>query len=133
MSEVADAKIWSDRAYLSRQGKEILSRSARRIAINQPDHVDDPEDPSLTECLVELQDRSDSEFVDAALVQHLLERDLTYEEIVLWLLHEHCGLDVAELTLADAGMQHPGQHGVNTSLQRSIKRVLDSAERKLEA
>jgi hypothetical protein len=133
MGELSEAKTWGNRAYLSREGKEILSRSARRIAINQPDHVDDPDDPSLTECLVELQERSDAEFVDAAIVQQLLGKDLTYEEVVLLLLHRYCGLDVAELSLADSGMQHPGHEGVDHSLQRSIERVLDSAERKLEA
>jgi hypothetical protein len=131
MERLKEVKTWGNRAYLSRKGKQILSDSARRIAINEPGHVDDPSDPTTAECLVEIQSRNDVDIVDDALVQRLLANQLTYEEVVLWLLHRYAGLETADLAVADVHGTDIQSPAVECSLQRTVERILASAERKL--
>lgn len=123
-------KTFGTKPYLDKEGREILNRAGREIQRNHPDWVDDPEDPSASDCLVHLQERN-SGFSDVGLMCELLGRGLTAEEVVVWILWQHSDLDPVEIFYAHEGKQTAGRAGVDDQAMRNIRSRIRSAAMKL--
>lgn len=147
-------RVFRHRPYLGKHGREILNRSARRIARNEPDWVEDPLNPTLEECLHELQHprkrdqaedplpehrepdrtrpREDLYDVDRDLIVSLLGAGLDYQETVYWILYEYTGLDPREIFHASSGKQKSFSRELDSQAIRNVESVLQSAARTLD-
>lgn len=129
-SERGSAKIFGTKPYLDKRGREILNRAARQIQREQPGFIDNPEDPSTTDCLVQLQ-QGNSGITDTGLIIDLLGKGLTAQETVVWVLWQHSDLEPREIFYAHEGKDHPGRSGVDDQAVRNIESRIRSAAMKL--
>jgi len=123
-------KIFGTKPYLDKAGREILNRAGREIQRNEPDYVPDPDQPSASDCLVHLQEREGG-FSDTGLIIELLAQGLDAEEVLVWVLWKHSGLDPKEIFYAHEGKQTAGRAGVDDQAMRNIHSRIRSAAMKL--
>jgi hypothetical protein len=124
------AKKFGTKPYLDKRGREVLNRAARKIHRDQPDWVDDPENPSTSDCLTQLQ-RGDAGFTDTGIIINLLGKGLNAQEAIVWVLWQHSELEPREIFYAHEGKSHPGRSGVDDQAVRNIKSRIRSAAMKL--
>lgn len=115
--------------YLDKEGREILNRASRQVMRDQPDWADDPADPKLSEVLIQLQ--QDGGFTDTAIIIDLLGKGLNAQEVLVWILWQHSGLEPREIFYAYEGKNHPGCAGVDQQAVRNIESRIRSAAMKL--
>lgn len=115
--------------YLDKEGREILNRASRQVMRDQPDWADDPSDPKMSEVLVQLQ-QGDG-FTDTAIIIDLLGKGLNAQEVLVWILWQHSGLEPREIFYAYEGKNHPGCAGVDQQAVRNIESRIRSAAMKL--
>lgn len=123
-------KNFGESPYLDKEGREILNRASRSVKREQPDWVDNPEDPKLSDVLVYLQEENGG-FTDSAIIIDLLGKGLTAQETIAWILHQHSSLKPREIFYAYEGKDHPGCEGVDEQAVRNVKSRIRSAARKL--
>jgi len=153
--------VFRHRPYLDARAQEILNRSARRIANDPPEFVDDPYEPSVAECLRELQHPSKAEDgrpsghtrrsagsksghrrvatqtaerfdVDRAIVVDLLDAGLDFQEVVYWMLYEYGGLDPVAIWHAEESKEKSYSADLERHARRNVHSVLRSAAEKLD-
>jgi hypothetical protein len=129
-AERGTPKIFGTKPYLDKRGREILNRAARQIQREDPGYVDDADDPSTTDCLVQLQ-QGTSGITDTGMMIDLLGKGLTAEETVVWMLWQHSDLEPREIFYAHEGKDHPGRSGVDDQAVRNIESRIRSAAMKL--
>ena len=129
-SSAGSPKKFGTKPYLDKRGREVLNRAAREIQRNQPDWVDNPEDPSTADCLTHLQ-QGTSGFTDTGIIIDLLGKGLTAQEAIVWILWQHSELAPREIFYAHEGKDHPGRSGVGQQAVRNIESRIRSAAMKL--
>lgn len=152
------SRVFHKKPWLNKRGREILNRSARRIAHYRPDYVTSPEEPTLTECLFELQYHAaatghapqlstegltdlpsmrESEGmdlpVDGGIFTNLLGSGLTFQEAICWFFYRYCGMDTAEVHLAIQGKNRSFSRADDSRAIRNVERTLESAAEKIGA
>jgi hypothetical protein len=107
MTRMNEAKAkFGRRLYLPKEAREMANREARKIQVNQPDYVDDAEDPSLTDVFRSLRRRpSDfgeySQADDVILIQIMSEVEV--RDAVRYFLWAYSGLSPREVVAAELG------------------------------
>jgi len=96
---------FDNRVWANKQAREVLNRAASCIDRQEPEYVDDPDDPSLDEVLEYIQ-REDSEqrYVDAGVFSRLMSAGLTYRQMVYWYLFYYGGFEVEEILCFERGI-----------------------------
>lgn len=115
--------------YLDKEGREILNRASRKVMREEPDWCDEPDDPKMSDVLIQLQ-RGDG-FTDSGLIIDLLGKGLNAQEVLVWILYHHSELKPREIFYAYEGKDHPGCAGVDDQAVRNIKSRIRSAALKL--
>lgn len=128
--DTGSPKTFGTKPYLDKRGREVLNRAARRIYRENPDWVDDPDNPSTSDCLTMLQQGQEGH-TDTGLMIDLLGKGLTAQESVVWILWHHSGLEPREIFYAHEGKNHPGRSGVDDQAVRNIESRIRSAAMKL--
>lgn len=96
---------------------------------DQPDWADDPADPKMSDVLIQLQQGGG--FTDQAILIDLLGKGLNAQEVLVWILWNHSGLEPREIFYAYEGKDHPGCAGVDDQAVRNIESRIRSAALKL--
>ena len=124
--------VFGKRPHLSKEGRELANATARRIHRTDPNCVDDPDDPSLSEVLVYLERTDDDpreETTDT--LADLLGNGLTFREAGVWLLYEHGGLTPREIVHADEGKERSFSREHDKDAVETVEQTLVSAAAKL--
>lgn len=125
-------KVWGRRPYADKQARELLNDISRTIARCQPDIVDDPADPSLSEVLKTAQAGADGVGdVKMKTLVALLGDGLTFQEAVVWYWFRWSHLDVSEIHYAMNGGSVGGDPATRRTSVRNIIRTLKDAASKL--
>lgn len=124
-----EARVFPRRAYLSKEAKEIANRSSRRIAINKPEYVEDPERPTMAEVMKELKHDGDGDAIDGAIFTDILA-ELSYQETIYYYLYRYCGFAPNEIILAENGYKQNEKGDANEA--RNVKATIKEAAGKLE-
>lgn len=128
--EEGSPKKFGTKPYLDKAGREVLNRASRQIYRDEPDWVDDPEDPSTSDCLTMLQ-QGNGGGTDTGMIINLLGKGLSAQEVLVWVLWNHSGLEPREIFYAYEGKDHPGRSGVDQQAVRNIESRIRSAAMKL--
>jgi hypothetical protein len=125
-----EARVFSRRPFLSKEAKEVANRSSRRIAINKPEYVEEPTDPSMYEVMQELKhnDGGGGE-VDGAIMAGILG-ELSYRQAIYYYLYRYCGYAPNEIILAENGHKQREKGDVNEI--RNVKTVIRKAATNLD-
>lgn len=126
-----DPATWGRRPYADVEAREILNDASRRIARNQPDHVDDPGDPTLSEVLQHTYRQDTDLDTDAWTLTELKAHDLSFGEAVCWWFFRYAGYDLGEIHHAVSGRNFSDDPGHRRNSLRNIQRMLKSAATKL--
>lgn len=124
------AKIFGTKPYLDKAGREILNRAARQIQREEPEWCDDPDSPSTSDCLIQLQ-KGNGGRTDTGMIIDLLGKGLTAEETIVWVLWQHSDLEPREIFYAYEGKDHPGRSGIDDQAVRNIESRVRAAAMKL--
>lgn len=122
------ARTWRQRPYVDKEAKQILDDLSFQVLKDQPEHIDDPENPTLAELL-----KYEKGPEDAALVtlSDLLAQDLTAQEAVMWYFFRYCQLSIMEIYYATHGHDTGGDPTDRRNATRNIRRTLHTAGQKL--
>jgi len=123
-------RLFGNRPYCSKEAQERLNRESREIYFAEPDHVDDPTDPTLDEVLEHIQRRQEG-VNDADLIVDLLAGGLDWEEVIVYYLYRWSGLEKRDIYYATEGIR-TAPDVEERGLTRHIDRVLASVEGKLD-
>lgn len=129
--ERVNPKVWGRRTYATPEARERANDISRAIAEKQPDHVDDPADPSLSDVLQQAKRGIDPE-VKGSLLADLLQRGLSFREAVCWYWYRYAQFDVTEIHFVQEGYSHGGDPDRRAEHVASIIDTLRSAAEKLE-
>lgn len=149
-------RVFRQKPWLNKRGREILNRSARRIAHYRPEFVTNPKKPTLTECLLEIQyhaaatgtppnlttedivglesmeDVEEQNLpVDAGILTNLLGHGLTFQEAIVWFLYRYNGMDAMEVHLSIEGKEKAFSRADEEQGLRNVVRTLESAAAKI--
>jgi hypothetical protein len=124
------------RLYLPKEAREMANREARKIQVNQPDYVEDAEDPSLTDVFRSLRRRpSDfgeySRADDVVLIQIMSEVEV--RDAIRYFLWAYSGLSPREVVAAEmgrdkvpfSGEQSDGEGGLQENPEDHRQRLRD--------
>ena len=128
--ESGSPKTFGTKPYLDKRGREVLNRAAREIYRDNPDWVDDPDNPSTSDCLTMLQ-QGNGGSTDTGMIIDLLGKGLNAQEAIVWILWHHSNLEPREIFYAHEGKNHPGRSGVDDQAVRNIESRIRSAAMKL--
>ena len=120
--------VFGQRPWLSKEGREIANKKARRIHRHPPDDVD-ASNPTLTDVLKCLQ-QADGSDDDTALLTELLQDGLDYQQALYWYMWKYAGLTPKEIHLSETGRDHVGSWDEERPEVRSIEATLTAAGRK---
>jgi len=120
-------KIWGRRAYIDKEAREILNDISRQIVCEPPDHVDDPDDPTLSEVLKAEYDTSSK----AETLSGLMKHGLSFEETVCWYWYRYAHYSLMNIHFAIQGIRKGGDPDHRRNSVRNIQRILESAAFKL--
>lgn len=129
--ERPDPKVWGQRAYAGKAARELLSDASRAIAQSQPDHVDDPADPSLADVIRQAK-RGFDPTAKGATLSDLLGQGLNFREAVCWYWYRHAAFEVTEIYFAKEGFDQGGDPGRRADHVADITDTLRSAASKLD-
>jgi len=116
-------KAWGRRPYADKESREILNDISRQIRAEEPEHVDDPSDPTLSEVLKTVYDPD----TKATTLSDLMSHGLSFEEAVCWYWFRHCQFDLMNIHYAIRGIKKGGDPAHRRNSVRNIQRVLESA------
>lgn len=122
------SKVWGRRPWADKRAKEILNDASFSVLRDQPDHVDDPGDPSLSEVL---EHHYGHERTKAPTLTDLLSQGLTYQEAVNWYFFRFCGMSIMDIYYATSGRDTGGGVADRRNATRNIRRVLNDAAQKM--
>lgn len=122
-------EVWGRRPYADKEAREMLNDVSRSIAKDRPDHVDDPEDPTLSEVLRAHYGTEEK----ATTLTALLGQGLTFQEAVFWYFYRHAGFRFTDIHYAVSGYRRGGDPAHERNSLRNIQRVLESAAFKVDS
>lgn len=124
-------KTWGKRAYADKSARELLNDVSAVIARERPDGVDDPDKPSLSECIRHaggLDKEGNHPKADA--LTRLLGHGMTYREAVLWHWYAVAQFSFSDIHFAASGIGVGGDPGARRDDVADIVEVLKSAAEK---
>lgn len=121
--------VWGRRPWADKKAKEILNDVSFQVLRDQPDHVDDPADPSLSELLEHHYKPEDTK---VPTLVDLLGQGLTYQEAVVWYFFRFCSMSIMDIYYASSGRDTGGGVQDRRNATRTIRRVLHEAADKLD-
>lgn len=122
------SKVWGRRPWADKAAKEILNDVSYSVLREQPDFVDDPVDPSLSELLKHHYGHEDTK---APTLVDLLGEGLTYQEAVVWYFFRFCGMSIMDIYYSTSSSDTGGGVADRRNATRNIRRVLKEASQKL--
>ena len=128
--KLREARVFARRAYLSKEAKEMVNRSSRRIYLNEPDYVENPEEPQLEDVIREIRLTGGDGTVDAPLFAELLGAGLSYQETIYYYLWRYAGYDFSDIIRAETGKEI--RFKARETEVRSVKTTIRKAANKLE-
>lgn len=120
-------KTWGRRPYADKEAREYMNDISQRIARTDPDHVDEPADPSLSDVLEESFDAD----TKAGTLTDLMGHGLDFQEAVCWYWFRYAQFDITEIHYAIQGINTGGDPSHRRNSVRNIQRILESAAFKL--
>lgn len=129
---VSGVSAFGRRPYLPKEGREIANNAARKMAVEQPEFVEDPKDVTMAEVLKFMSGDGGHTERETATLCDLLTKGLDFREAVVWFLWEHAGLDMREIYHVDEGKER-SDWGEEQEIQgmRNIRSGIKSAANKL--
>lgn len=131
--------LFGKRPHLSKEGREIANAAAGVIQKEEPDWVDDPDDPSLSEILKFAEAASGDppetgpiRKKETATLCELLTEGLTFREAVTFYLYEHGGLTLREIYHVDEGLERSFSRENDRQAERNVAATIKSAAEKLD-
>lgn len=131
-------RLFGKRPHLAKGGREIANAAAEAIQREDPDYVDDPDDPTLAEVLKYVErNASDRRAVEqvrghqTATLSDLLTEGLTFREAVTFYLYEHGGLTLREIYHVDEGKQRSFSREDDRQAERNVAATIQTAAEKL--
>jgi len=129
--QLREARVFARRAYLSKEAKEMVNRSSRRIYLNEPDYVENPEEPQLEDVIREIRLTGGGDgTVDAPLFAELLGMGLSYQETIYYYLWRYAGYDFSDIIRAETGKEI--RFKARETEVRSVKTTIRKAANKVE-
>lgn len=133
-------RLFGKRPHLAKEGREIANAAAEAIQREEPEYVDDPDDPTLAEVLKYVeQNENVGKRAEDAIRQHqtatlsdLLTEGLTFREAVTFYLYEHAGLTLREIYHVDEGKQRSFSREDDRQAERNVAATIQSAAEKLD-
>jgi hypothetical protein len=122
------SKVWGRRPWADKKAKEILNDVSFGVLRDQPDYVDEPGDPSLSDLL---EHHYGHEGTKAPTLVDLLGRGLNYQEAVVWYFFRFCGMSIMDIYYSTNRTDTGGGVQDRRNATRNIRRVLNSAARKM--
>lgn len=122
------SKVWGRRPWADKKAKEILNDVSHAVIRDEPDHVEDPSDPSLSELLEHHYAHAETK---APTLSDLLGQGLTFQEAVIWYFFRYCQMSIMDIYYATSGVDTGGGVQDRRNATRSIRRVLNRAGEKL--
>lgn len=128
------AKTWGRRPYADKQAREQMNDISAAIARREPDGVDDPSDPSLSDVIqhADLVSGGPDEVPKATALTELLNEGLTFQEAVCWYWYADAQFSFTEIHYSISGHDKGGDPDQRRNSVRNVHRVLKSAAFKLD-
>jgi len=126
-------RVWGRRPYAGKEARELLNDLSRDIAREQPDTIDDSDDPSLADVVQYADERGAGRSVErkTSTLTDLMRHGLTFQEAVCWYWFRYAKFDLMEIHFAQEGISKGGDPAHQRNSVRNIQRVLESAAFKL--
>lgn len=128
-------KIWGRRLYADKAGRELLNEVSQYIARIQPDDVDDPADPAVSDLLrhagTALDVNRETHMAKGAILSNLMAEGLDFQEAICWYWFRYCRFDITEIHYGITGHDSGGDPAQRRESVRNIMSVLKSAATKL--
>lgn len=122
-------KTWGRRPYADKAAREQMNDISAAIARKQPDDVDDPANPSLSDVVrhADLVAGGPDETPKADTLTDLLGHGMTFQEAVCWYWYAVAQFSFTEVHFAVSGHDVGGDPDQRRNSVRNIHRVLKSA------
>lgn len=122
------AALFGRRPFANKKARELLNDASEQILRTEPDWVDDPADPTLSDVLQFELSPSESK---VPLLSDLLSQGLTFQEAVVWYMWRYCQMTPRDIHYATKPYDKGGDVGELSGASRNIRRVLGTAAGKL--
>lgn len=134
----AKPRLFGKRPHLAKEGREIANAASELIQKDDPEYVDDADDPTLAEVLKYAeggmgeppQPKRIREHETATLCD-LLTKGLTFREAVTFYLYEHAGLTLREIYHVDEGKERSFSREQDRQAERNVASTIQQAAEKL--
>jgi len=131
-------RLFGKRPHLAKDGREIANAAAEAIQREEPEYVDDPDDPTLGEVLKYVErNAADQRAVEqvrrhqTATLTDLLTEGLTFREAVTFYMYEHAGLTLREIYHIDEGKTRSFSREQDRQAERNVASTIQTAAEKL--
>jgi hypothetical protein len=122
---------WGRRPYADVAARNVLNDESERIARKQPDHVDDPDDLTLSDVLLERYRQDTGDHAQAVTLAGMMKHGLSFEEVVCWYFYRFADYDLTEIHTALQGAPPGDDPAHRRNSLRNIQRILKSAATQL--
>lgn len=124
-----DPKTWGRRPYADKAAREQMNDISAAIARRQPDDVDDPSNPALSDVIrhADAVAGGADETPKADTLAELLGYGLNFQEAVCWYWYAVAQYSFTEVHYAISGHSKGGDPDQRRNSVRNIHRVLKSA------
>lgn len=123
------AALFGRRPFADKRARELLNDASEQVLRNEPDWVDDPADPTLSDILQYELSPDESK---VPILTDLLSQGLTFQEAVCWYFYRYCKMTTKDIHYATRPYDKGGDVGELASESRNIRRVLAEAADKLD-
>lgn len=124
-------RVFGKRPHLAKEGREVANTAVGLIRREQPEYVDDADDPTLADVLVYMTMNDDVAELQTATLCDLLSEGLTFREAVTWYLYERGGLTLREIYHVDEGKERSFSKEDDRQAERNVAATLSEAADKL--
>lgn len=133
LTDGSGPRLFGKRPHLAKEGREIANAAAELIQRSDPECIDDPDDPTLSDVL-KYMDAEDAEAREQQTdtLCDLLTKGLTFREAMTWYLYEHGGLTLREIYHVDEGKERSFSREQDRQAERNVAATLREAASKLD-
>jgi len=131
-------RLFGKRPHLAKEGREIANSASELIQREDPEYVDDPDDPTLAEVLKFAESEMGDSATPANIREHetatlcdLLTKGLTFREAATFYLYEHAGLTLREIYHVDEGKERSFSREDDRHAERNVATTIQTAAEKL--
>lgn len=124
-------RVYGKRPHLAKEGREIANTAVGLIRREQPECVEDPDDPTLADVLKYMSTEDGVAAEETATLCDLLSEGLTFREAVTWFLYERGGLTLREIYHVDEGKERSFSKEDDRQAERNVAATLSEAAEKL--